>query len=103
MGQIPLDHATSTDLPQIVADRRQNPRDDVASVSSTQASTANRSPSSKHSRTTSSSPRSANRRVAFGYGAHVCLGQHLAKVEIRALFRELLQRLDHIELAGEPA
>lgn len=47
--------------------------------------------------------RSPNRHLAFGYGAHLCLGQHLAKMEIRALFRELLARLDHIELAGEPA
>ena len=46
--------------------------------------------------------REPNRHVAFGYGAHVCLGQHLAKMEIRAFFSELLKRLDHIELAGEP-
>lgn len=43
-----------------------------------------------------------NRHVAFGYGAHVCLGQHLAKMEIRAFFRELLGRLQSIELTGEP-
>jgi len=46
--------------------------------------------------------REPNRHVAFGYGAHVCLGQHLAKMEIRAFFAELLKRLDSIELAGEP-
>jgi cytochrome P450 len=46
--------------------------------------------------------REPNRHVAFGYGVHVCLGQHLAKMEIRAFFSELLKRLDHIELAGEP-
>jgi hypothetical protein len=46
--------------------------------------------------------RENNRHVAFGYGAHVCLGQHLAKMEIRAFFAELLGRLDSIELAGEP-
>jgi len=46
--------------------------------------------------------REPNRHVAFGYGAHVCLGQHLAKMEIRAFFSELLKRLEHIELAGEP-
>ena len=40
--------------------------------------------------------------IAFGFGAHVCLGQHLARLEINALFRELLARVDHIELAGEP-
>jgi cytochrome P450 len=46
--------------------------------------------------------REPNRHVAFGYGAHVCLGQHLAKMEIRAFFKELLGRLDAIELTGEP-
>jgi cytochrome P450 len=46
--------------------------------------------------------REPNRHVAFGYGVHVCLGQHLAKMEIRAFFSELLKRLEHIELAGEP-
>lgn len=44
--------------------------------------------------------RENNRHVAFGYGAHVCLGQHLAKMEIRAFFKELLSRLDHIEMTG---
>jgi cytochrome P450 len=47
--------------------------------------------------------RKPNRHIAFGYGAHLCLGQHLAKMEIRALYRELLARLEHIELDGEPA
>lgn len=47
--------------------------------------------------------RSPNRHVAFGYGPHLCLGQYLAKMEMRALFAELMSRLDHIERAGEPA
>ncbi len=47
--------------------------------------------------------RSPNKHIAFGYGAHVCLGQHLAKMEIRSLYRELLSRLDTVELAGDPA
>lgn len=42
------------------------------------------------------------KQLAFGFGAHVCLGQHLARMEITALYRELLARIDHIELAGEP-
>jgi cytochrome P450 len=42
------------------------------------------------------------KHLAFGFGAHVCLGQHLARMEISALFRELLRRVDHIELAGTP-
>ncbi len=46
--------------------------------------------------------RSPNRHVAFGAGAHQCLGLHLARMEMKILFNELLDRLDHIELAGEP-
>jgi cytochrome P450 len=45
---------------------------------------------------------SPNRQVAFGYGVHLCLGMHLARMEIRALYKELLSRVSHIELAGEP-
>ncbi len=45
--------------------------------------------------------RENNRHVAFGYGAHLCLGQHLAKMEIRAFFKELLGRLESIEMTGE--
>jgi cytochrome P450 len=40
--------------------------------------------------------------LAFGFGRHFCLGAHLARLEIRAFFRELLSRLDSIELAGDP-
>lgn len=47
--------------------------------------------------------RSPNRHVAFGYGPHVCLGQFLAKLEMRALFEEMLPRVRNIELDGEPA
>ncbi len=42
------------------------------------------------------------KQLAFGFGAHVCLGQHLARMEISALYRELLRRVESIELAGEP-
>jgi cytochrome P450 len=44
--------------------------------------------------------RNPNRHLAFGYGAHVCLGQHLAKMEMRILWEELLPRLERVELAG---
>ncbi|HEY2048542.1 MAG TPA: cytochrome P450 [Caulobacteraceae bacterium] len=45
--------------------------------------------------------RSPNRHLAFGYGAHLCLGQHLAKMEMRILWEELLPRLSSVGLAGE--
>ncbi len=46
--------------------------------------------------------RSGGKHLAFGYGAHLCLGQHLAKMEMRILFEELLPRLKSLEFAGEP-
>lgn len=44
--------------------------------------------------------RSPNRHVAFGYGAHHCLGRILAEMELEALFREIVMRVEAVELAG---
>ena len=39
--------------------------------------------------------------LTFGGGVHFCLGAALARAEIEITFRTLLQRLPHIELAGD--
>lgn len=45
--------------------------------------------------------RTPNRHIGFGYGAHICLGQHLARLEMRTLWEELIPRLASVEMAGE--
>lgn len=47
--------------------------------------------------------RKDNPQLAFGYGVHVCLGQHLARLEMRVLLEELFDRLASVELSGTPA
>jgi cytochrome P450 len=48
--------------------------------------------------------RSPNEHVGFGAGGpHYCLGAHLARLEIRLMFRELFRRLPDIDVTGEPA
>ncbi len=46
--------------------------------------------------------RTPNRQLAFGYGAHLCLGQHLARLEMRILYEELLPKLKSVRLDGDP-
>jgi len=45
--------------------------------------------------------RSPNPHLAFGYGPHFCLGAHLARKQMEAIFGELIRRLDDIQLAGQ--
>jgi cytochrome P450 len=40
--------------------------------------------------------------VAFGYGDHACAGMGLARLEGAAVLTALVERVAHIELAGEP-
>ena len=44
--------------------------------------------------------RNPNDHVAFGRGEHVCLGAHLARLEIRCVYEELRRRLVSAEVAG---
>jgi cholest-4-en-3-one 26-monooxygenase len=45
--------------------------------------------------------RDPNDHIGFGRGEHVCLGAHLARLEIRALYDQLRERLVHMERTGE--
>jgi cytochrome P450 len=46
--------------------------------------------------------RDPNPHLAFGIAEHFCLGSHLARLEGRVFFEELLAAFSRIELAGEP-
>jgi cytochrome P450 len=44
--------------------------------------------------------RQPNPHLVFATGPHLCLGAHVARLETRIFFEELLQRASHIELNG---
>ena len=46
--------------------------------------------------------RHPNPHLSFGIGSHFCLGVHLARLEGKVFFEELLDAFDTIELTGEP-
>ncbi|MCU1643014.1 MAG: cytochrome [Nocardia sp.] len=46
--------------------------------------------------------RRPNKQIAFGYGPHMCIGQHLAKLEMKIMLEELLPRLARVEVTGTP-
>lgn len=44
--------------------------------------------------------RDPNPHLAFGIGEHYCLGANLARLELQAMFRQLAERLNEVELTG---
>jgi cytochrome P450 len=47
--------------------------------------------------------RHPNPHLVFGHGPHFCLGSHLARAQMRALFAEVLSRTSALDLAGQPS
>ncbi|MGB1251310.1 MAG: cytochrome P450 [Candidatus Promineifilaceae bacterium] len=45
--------------------------------------------------------RSPNPHLSFGYGPHYCIGAHLARAQMRAIFSQVLTRMGTISLNGE--
>jgi cytochrome P450 len=45
--------------------------------------------------------RDPNPHVSFGIGEHYCLGANLARMQLRCIFREILNRIPDIETSGE--
>ena len=45
--------------------------------------------------------RSPNPHIAFGFGAHFCLGNQLARLELRVMVERVLARLPYLRLAAE--
>ena len=59
---------------------------------------ANRDPSAFDDPDVLNVARANKRHVAFGFGTHFCLGAHVARLEIRVMFEEMLRRIPHWEL-----
>lgn len=46
--------------------------------------------------------RKVGAHMAFGFGGHICLGQHLARMELTNFWEAVIPRLQSVELAGTP-
>lgn len=45
--------------------------------------------------------RPKTKHLAFGHGVHLCLGQHLGRLEMRVFWEQLLPRLESVEISGD--
>ena len=44
----------------------------------------------------------AHRHLGYGFGIHRCLGSHVADIQLRILWEEILNRFRRIEVVGQP-
>ncbi|GAB3976642.1 cytochrome P450 [Plantactinospora veratri] len=65
----------------------------------TLANAANRDPAAFTDGDTFDIDRAARHHIAFGFGAHQCLGQNLARVELQIVFDSLFARIPDLKLA----
>jgi cytochrome P450 len=42
------------------------------------------------------------KHLSFGYGVHRCMGSHLAELQLKILWEEILERFETVEVVGEP-
>lgn len=47
--------------------------------------------------------RTPNRHIAFGFGVHACLGQHLSRMELKAFLEEFLRRVPQVQIDEAPS
>jgi cytochrome P450 len=41
--------------------------------------------------------------MAFGFGIHRCRGAHLAEMQLRVLWEEIVERFEFVEVLAKPA
>ncbi len=46
--------------------------------------------------------RNASHHIAFGFGIHRCVGAHLAEMQLRVLWEEIMERFERVEVLEEP-
>jgi len=46
--------------------------------------------------------KNARNHMAFGFGIHRCMGNHVAEMQLRIIWEEILKRFEHIEVVGAP-